>query len=91
MSPHESTQLAELMSEVRGLRQDMAVIRTKLFGDEDEETDQGRIPRLEARVAAHERKLRRWEPIHLLLRGAWLFMVGAAGYLLNHFLPVPRH
>lgn len=91
MTPVESTQLTTLTNEVKGLRADLRVFHTKLFGDDDGENTQGRIPRLEAKVAAHERKLARWEPIHFILRGAWLLLVAAAGYLVNHFLPLRGH
>ena len=91
MSPHESGIIADLVREVQGLRQELAVIRTKLFGDDDCETSQGRIPRLEAKVAFHERKLGRWEPIHFVLRGAWLLIVAGLGYLIDHFLPFKGH
>ena len=91
MTPGESTQLTTLTNEVKGLRADLRVFHTKLFGDDDGETAQGRIPRLEAKVAAHERKLARWEPIHFALRGVWLLLVGAAGYFADHFLPFKGH
>ncbi len=91
MSPHDSALITQLIAEIQQMRGELVVIRTKLFGDDDKENVQGRIPRLEAQVAVHARKLRRWEPIHLLLRGAWLLIVAASGYLLNHFLELKGH
>lgn len=91
MTPVESAQIAELIKEVRGLRQDVREIHIKLFGEADSETPQGRLPRLEAKVAGHDRKLMRWEPVQILLRAAWTLVVAAFGYLAHRLLSYGGH
>jgi hypothetical protein len=91
VSPSETSQLTTLINEIQALRKDVAVLKTKLLGDEDAETEQGRIPMLEAEVKRHKRKLARYEPVRVLLNGAWLLFVAAFGYFLNHFFPIKGH
>jgi hypothetical protein len=91
LSPHESSIIQALTNEVRDMRQELAVIRTKLFGDQDTETDQGRIPRIEAEQRHIVRRLKRIEPLALALRAVYALGLALAGYLLNHFLPLKGH
>lgn len=84
MSPHESTAIAELTEEIRGYRRDIAVLHTKLFGDEKAENSQGRIPMLEARSKEHSIRIRRQERREWMARGMALLIgaiVTAAGFL----------
>lgn len=70
------------------MRTDLRVMRTKLFGDEDQETAQGRLPRLEATVASHGLVLDKWKPVHFVLRAAWLLLLGFGAYLFRDVFPL---
>lgn len=73
MSPHENQAIAELTAEVRGYRQDIAVLHTKLFGDEKSENPKGRIPLIEARQIKTDKRLTRIEHVGWMAAGAgWL-------------------
>ena len=94
MSPHENASILDLTTEVKAMRSELAeqradlkVIHTKLFGDDESENEEGRLPRVEKKVVRIERKLRRWDPIHTILRGAWLLLVAAAGYFVKEYWP----
>jgi hypothetical protein len=98
LSPHENSILNQLTDEIRGYReevtayrQDVAVLHTKLFGDKDAENPKGRIPILESTLAAHGRRLKKVEPIVLILRGVWALLLMAGGAILNHFIPIKGH
>ena len=98
MSPHESTAIANLATAVSGLtqeltamRQELAVLNTKLFGEQDKETEQGRLPRIEARQKDHERRLKRVEPLARVMRALYAVGLALVGYLINHFLPFKGH
>lgn len=84
MSPNESTALAKLTTEVMAMRRELAIVHTKLFGEEDSENEQGRIPRLEAQVIDVRKRLRRMEPVAWAARGFWTLLIAACGYLLDH-------
>lgn len=97
MSPHESNLILNLTDEVKALRAEMqdtraemskelTVIRVKLFGDDDRETEQGRIPRLEASIKTIKTKLARIEPVRWALNGLWLFLLAVVGFVMDHFL-----
>jgi len=73
------------------MRTELTVIRVKLFGDEGQETDQGRIPRLEAELKDVRRRVRRVEPVAVVMRGIWAVLLATFGYFLNHFLSLKGH
>lgn len=91
MSPHENQAIADLTNEVRGYRKDIAVLHTKLFGDEKSENPKGRIPIIESTLATHGHRLKKVEPIVLVLRGIYAILIAAAGYALDHFFPLRGH
>ena len=98
MSPHENQILNQLTDEIRGYRkevnayrEDVAVLHTKLFGDKNTENPKGRIPVLEAAVSSHARRLKKVEPIALVLRAVYAILIASFGYLLNHFFPFKGH
>ena len=70
MAPSESTALTELIGEVRDLRADLRVFQTKLMGDDQTEDAQGRIPRIEATLADHEKRIKRGERLGWAAHGA---------------------
>ena len=68
MSPTESAAIAQLTTalnsntdELVKVQKQMAVMHTKLFGEEDTENDQGRLPRLEAKSAQQAKQIARCE------------------------------
>lgn len=61
MPLHESEALVELVDEVRGMRRDLEVFHTKMFGEPDSENPQGRFPRLEAKVEDHHQRIPKLE------------------------------
>ena len=93
MSPHESQAIADLTDEIRGLREDFAVMHTKLFGDDDKETDKGRIPQLETRQTRHEKRLKRIERVGWMAAGVgWcVALIVAAVKAIYYTVGVVRH
>jgi hypothetical protein len=57
VSQPETQALHELVDEVRGMRKDLEVFHTKMFGEPDSENAQGQLPRLEATVACHSARI----------------------------------
>lgn len=90
----ENTTSSELTEEMRGLRGDLRVILTKLFGaDDSTENPQGRIPRLEAQVSDHESRIGLLESLKQRASGAgWLVAtIMAVIDLLYHLLTLRGH
>jgi hypothetical protein len=84
LSPHESTAIADLTDEIRNLRRDVAVLHTKLLGDEKTENEQGRIPVLEKQCKDHDKRITRQERREWMVRGMAVLVgavVTAAGFL----------
>jgi hypothetical protein len=84
LAPHESELITALITEIRGYRNDVAVLHTKLFGDEKSENPEGRIPRLEASIKDHHARIRRQERREWMVRGMAALVgviVTAAGFL----------
>ncbi len=83
----------ELTEEVRGLRTDLRVFYTKLFGDETGENAQGRIPRIEATQVNHERRILRIERFTWIGAGAVMILAFAdrAIQFVYHILGIVRH
>jgi len=93
MAPSESTALTELIGEVRDLRADLRVFQTKLMGDDQTEDAQGRIPRIEATLADHEKRIKRGERLGWAAHGAaWLggVLAGAVGAV-YYIFGIMRH
>ena len=93
MTPHETKAIADLTDEIRGLRGDFAVIHTKLFGDDDKETDKGRIPQLEAKQAKTDKRLTRVERVGWMAAGAGWFvaLIVAAVKAIYYTVGIVRH
>lgn len=93
MAPSESTALTELTNEVKEFRADFRVFRTKLMGDDESEIPEGRIPRIEATLANHEKRIARGERITLLGRGMVLLVLAIAAIMQvwYHVLGVMKH
>ena len=70
MAPTETQTLNDIKSEVIGLRSDMRVLHTKMFGADDSENAQGRIPRIEAIIVDHECRLQKQERLESQGSGA---------------------
>jgi len=84
VSPSEFHAIADLTEEIRGYRRDIAVLHTKLFGDEKSENPQGRVPKLEAHCENLAIRLRRYEKREWMVRGMAVLIgaiVTAAGFL----------
>ncbi len=83
----------KLLAEIRSLRGDIRVMHTKMFGAEDQEMSQGRMPRLEASIAEHEDRIDRLEHLTWAARGiAWLSgLVSGALAVWYHFLRLGGH
>jgi hypothetical protein len=93
LAPHESELITALIAEIRGYRDDVTVLHTKLFGDARSENPEGRIPRLEASIKNHRAQLttlgtaqarRNWTA-HLLsgVAGAILSLAALIYYIHN--------
>jgi hypothetical protein len=91
LTVQESAAIEKLTNEVVEMRRELAVINTKLFGDEDAETEQGRIPRIEAELRAHARRIKRVEPVARIARALYALALALTGYLANHFFPIKGH
>ena len=93
VSQTESTAIHELTEEVRGLRTDLRVFYTKLFGDETGENAQGRIPRIETTQANHERRIVRIERFTWIGAGAVMILAfaGKAVEFVYHIVGIVRH
>ena len=92
MTAMESSAIKTLTDEVRGLRGDVRVLHTKLFGDDASENKQGRIPRIEAEQADHDRRLKRQERVGWLGRAVlfWLWLSAPVEFL-SHLKELARH
>lgn len=93
MSPVESAQLTELTNELRAFRSEFAVVKTKLFGDDETEDAQGRIPRIEAAIMNQDKRIGRIERETWIARGAALLLAIAAGVVefIYHVTAIVRH
>jgi hypothetical protein len=87
------TELKEIRGLIEGHIADFRVFKTKLFGDDESEDAQGRIPRIEAKIEDHERRIRKGERSRWLLRGAVIFFcaVAAIAEFWYHVLAIVRH
>lgn len=74
MAPHETEAIVQLTEEIRGVRSDLRVFHTKLFGDDGSESPQGRIPRLESAVVDHGRRIKHLEHRRWMQQGAWMLV-----------------
>jgi hypothetical protein len=73
MAPSEQTAINELTDEVRGLRADLRVFHTKMFGDDTQENERGRIPIIEATLEDHRLRIGAIESVRERGKGvAWL-------------------
>lgn len=84
---------SKLLAEIRSLRGEVRVMHTKMFGAEEQEMSQGRLPRLEAAVEDHDQRILRIERITAAGRAiAWLMGVvsGALGGFF-YFLRIGGH
>lgn len=91
MSSTEQQELKEIRDMLAQHVADFRVFRAQLMGSDQDETAQGRIPRLEAGMAGFGKRLRRIEPTVLVLRGIYALVLAGGGYLLSHFLPFRGH
>jgi hypothetical protein len=86
MAPAEQTALIELTNEVKGLRADLRVFHTKMFGDDTRENERGRIPIIESTLEDHGLRIGAIESMRERGRGiAWLaaIVVGTIDLLYN--------
>ena len=93
MAPAEMTELKEIRGLIEGHIADFRVVKTKLFGDDESEDAQGRIPRIEATQQSHEKRIVHLERVTLLGRGMALlvlFIVGVVEFL-YHVMGVFKH
>jgi len=81
----DSNVLSELRGETKSISEaiqehisDFRTFVTKLMGDDKTEQPQGRIPRLEAGHANHERRIRRIETLIVAAAGGLLLVKGIA-------------
>lgn len=84
MAPHDTDAILQLAEEIRGIRSDLRVIHTKLFGEDAAESPQGRIPRLESAVIDHGHRIKHLERRRWMQQGASMLLgaiVTAAGFL----------
>lgn len=93
MSPHDTEALTQLTNEVIGLRADLRVFYTKLFGDEQAENPQGRIPRLESSVRDHNQRIKRIERWGWIAAGVAITInaIAAGAEFLYHLTGIKGH
>ena len=97
MSPVESAQITNLANELREFRSEFRVVKTKLFGDDETEDAQGRIPRLEAAIADQGKRINTLEAVKQRRVGAWGMIVRISAVvtvsadLLYHIFEIVRH
>ena len=80
----------EILREVREMRSDLRVLNTKMFGADESELPQGRVPRLEAAVVDYDERIARLERFRWAAQGiAWLSgaLSGALAFW-YHFLHI---
>jgi hypothetical protein len=92
LAPHDSQAIINLTNEVRGYREDVKVLTTKLFGDPDEESAKGRLPMLEASQRDHGTRIGRLEKVRMRAEGAgWVLALIFGGVeLLYHLIGIQR-
>jgi hypothetical protein len=78
MTSLEGTPMGTLIDEVRGTRDDLRLLFIKIFGDQEGENTQGRLPRIEATILDHHIRLRRLERFTYLGQGIGLTLLGAS-------------
>jgi hypothetical protein len=91
LAPHDAQLIIELTNEIRGYRQDLKVLTTKLLGDPDNENEHGRLPMIEAKVEAQGKLITHvikrewmWKGATVLISAA--FALCTAIYEINHVI-----
>lgn len=70
MAPENTEKLDAILEQLNEHRTDFATFRTEVLGSPTDEKSTGRLPRLEAISADHERRIVRIERFILLILGA---------------------
>jgi hypothetical protein len=77
----------ELLSGLNELRANVRTIAVKLFGEEQGESSEGRIPRLERRVNGHDERITKLEGLAIKLTLIGSLAVVVIEYIVHNGIP----